>query len=367
MRIKRKLKRLGYILGVLLMLVLALILIPLIGVGIACRPWSSPAEAITAANPTGMETRPEDQTYLTLPEWYIVYSADEYAAFMREQPPSRFPYLAASQQFWQSYFDVCTITRGRYTFNSGYHLSLVVIGISFTLENMARAFYEGSIGRVSEWLSSPALTAEDHYAQQVAEEYGNFIHTIPWYQFPFDEKLAGLRRLAGQPSANPLRKWERQFALGVEYSGKGFYGRLIKGGTQAAYEPDELEIEATVMGITPEVLADFPEVEVLREVDETITLVRMPRYEAFTQLVPRLVERGVQFQQIAGNERILLSVWAPVDWSYNLSEGELHFGLPILTEPEQTRLAITVPVTALHQVITELGEHPVQLEHIYDY
>ncbi len=367
MRVKRNLRRLGRILGLLVLLLVAIIVIPLIGVGVACRPWSSPAEMGTTANPTGMETRPEDQTYLTLPEWYIVYSADEYAAFVREQPPSRFPYLAAVGQYWQSYYDVCAITRERYTFNSGYHLSLAVIGASFTVENLARGFYEGSVGRISEWLSSPALSAEDRYAQQVAEEYGHFIHTIPWYQFPFDEKLIGLRQLIDVPSANPLRKWERQFALGLEYSGKGFYGRLIKGGTQAAYEPDELAIEATATGITAALLADFPEVEVIREVDATVTLVRMPRYEAFTQLVPRLVERGVQFQQIAGNEWILISVLAPIDWVYDLDEGELHFGLPILTEPGQTRLAITVPVAALHDVILDLNEQPVQLEHLYDY
>lgn len=367
MRIKRNLRRLGQIVGLLLLMLVAIVVIPLIGVGVTCRPWSSPAAAATPDPSVEMETRPEEQTYLTLPEWYIVYSAGEYASFVRDQPPSHFPYLAAVGQYWQSYYDVCAITREQYPFNSGYHLSLVVIGASFTLENMARGFYESSVGRLSEWLSSPALSAEDRYAQQVAEDYGAFIHTIPWYEFPFDEKLAGLRQLPDPTPANPLRKWERQFALGLEYAGKGFYGRLIKGGTQAAYEPDELEIEATATGITPALLADFPEVEVVREVDAPVTLVRVPRYEAFTQLVPRLVERGVQFQQIAGNERILITVLAPVEWEYNLRVGQPHFGLPILTEPGQTRLAITVPVTELHQVIAELGAHPVQLEHIYDY
>ena len=91
MRIKRNLRCLGQILGLLLALLLTIIVIPLIGVGIACRPWISPAVAAMAENPVEMETRPEDQTYLTLPEWYIVYSADEYAAFVRDQPPSRFP------------------------------------------------------------------------------------------------------------------------------------------------------------------------------------------------------------------------------------------------------------------------------------
>ena len=40
--------------------------------------------------------RAEAFTYLTLPEWYIVYSADEYARVRRDgAPPSAFPYLGA--------------------------------------------------------------------------------------------------------------------------------------------------------------------------------------------------------------------------------------------------------------------------------
>ena len=39
--------------------------------------------------------RAEAFTFLTVPEWYIVYSTDEYAAFVRRQPPSAFPYLGA--------------------------------------------------------------------------------------------------------------------------------------------------------------------------------------------------------------------------------------------------------------------------------
>ena len=37
--------------------------------------------------------REEAATYLTLPEWYIVYSTEEYAAFIGARPPSLFPYL----------------------------------------------------------------------------------------------------------------------------------------------------------------------------------------------------------------------------------------------------------------------------------
>src|SRR4051794_14893304 len=81
-----------------------LIVPSLIGWGraaIECRMFGGgpPAQSATAQPPAGAGgaqgtglpstyARPEEQTYLTLPEWYIVYSADEYAAFLAHNRPS---------------------------------------------------------------------------------------------------------------------------------------------------------------------------------------------------------------------------------------------------------------------------------------
>lgn len=44
--------------------------------------------------------RDESQTYLTLPEWYLVYSPAEYAQYLKDKPPSGFPYFGSIRQFW---------------------------------------------------------------------------------------------------------------------------------------------------------------------------------------------------------------------------------------------------------------------------
>src|SRR5215211_5730495 len=156
-------------------------------VWIACRIWDNPP-AEDPASPTSDEAiqeavqdisdyyRPESKTYLTLPEWYIVYSTDEYADFIVEKSSSDFPYFGAVGQYWQSYVDVCQEIRGRYPFNGDSQFTLAFIGISFTAENMLKGAYEGTIGRVTDWVSSDTPTAEEIYAAQVAQEYGEFMH-----------------------------------------------------------------------------------------------------------------------------------------------------------------------------------------------
>lgn len=375
------LKRLLKIIGGLVLFLVLIFVVPLLGVGWQCKIWQNvdPAQSnlgsvqvAPSALQQTIETlpeyqRPEDQTYLTLPEWYIVYSADEYAAFIDKNPPSHFPYFRAIGQYWRSYYGVCAETQGRYSFNSGYHLTLAVIGGSFTFENLIRGVYENTIGRLSELLSSSDLSEEDVYARKVAAEYGNFIHTIPWYEFPYDEKLSGLWQQTSLWGTNPIRKWERKLALSLEYGGKSFYGRLIKQGTQSTYAPEKLEVYAWVDRLPDQVLKKEADVKLVSDLGKEGALISIPRYEAFTQIVPRLVDYGVTFKQIAGNDEILVTAFAANNQPLIFKNGALLFSMPVVIDPSHQRIAVKVSVSSLHLLLKEFAEKEIALEHLYDY
>jgi hypothetical protein len=377
-----KKKRLLRLFQIGILILLAIVIIPLVGVVAQCgvfraAPEMAEGEAEELTAGLSDYARPEDQSYLTLPEWYMVYSADEYAAFIEQKPPSQFPYFGALRQYWSSYYGVCAVTREKYAFNSGYHLTLVVIGTSFTMENIFKGIYEKTVGRLTEWLSSSELSEEDAYAYEVAKEYGQFIHTIPWYEFPFGEKLGGLWSETSLWGPNLIRKWERKFALSAEYGFKAIYGLLIGGGSQATYGTERLEILVWAEGISDELLQQEPDIRLVKPINEQTAIIAIPRYEAFTQLVPRLITPpvgaalaaapSIQFIEIAGNDEMLITALAAKDWQYNLKEGQFLFEMPILTEPTLKRVMINAPVRALHTILTDLAEKDVQLEHLYDY
>jgi hypothetical protein len=350
------------------------ILVALGRAGVECRvfsntPPSQPSTRAGGETTAGLKgyARPEDQTYLTLPEWYIVYSSDEYAAFIADNPPSSFPYFRAIGQFWQSYYDICAVTREQYPFNSGYHLSLAVIGSSFTAENIVKGVYENTIGRLTEWTSSPELTEEDAYARKVAVEYGTFLHTIPWYEFPFSARLGEMWRTTPLWGPNPIRKWERKVAISLEYGTKAIYGWVIRQGTQSVFSAEDLEIQVWAEGVTEAMLQQEPHMRIVKPIDDRAAIVVLPRYEAFTEVVPGLTRQGVHFVEIAGNDDILITVLAPRDWAYEQEDGKTLFAMPILTQPDRKRVALRVPVQALDRVLAALSDGPAMLEHIYDY
>jgi hypothetical protein len=378
-------KRLARLIRALVLLACVVIVIPVVvalgRAAVECRAFSGgqrpagssenePNRPPGAAQVTASlvdYARPEDQTYLTLPEWYIVYSADEYAAFIAQHPPSQFPYFGAIGQFWGSYYDVCAVTRERYAFNSGYHLSLAVIGVSFTAEYIVKGIYENTIGRLAEWTSAGTLTEEDVYARRVAAEYGTFLHTIPWYEFPFGQKLRELWSSTSWWGPSPVRKWERKLALSAEYGTKALYGWLIGLGTRSVYSAEDLKIQAWATGVTEAMVEREPDLRLVKPIGANAAIVSMTRYEAFTKLAPRLMRQGLHFAEIAGNDDIQITLLAPRDWAYDLPDGTALFAMPILTDPERQRLAVQVPVAKLDVVVKALDGSPATLEHIYDY
>jgi len=299
-----------------------------------------------------------EQTFLTFPEWFLVHSPAEYAAYVKDHTPSDFPFIAHVRQFWSSYGRVNEAIR-EYPLNLGYHVMIVVIGVSTTVEYGIRSAYETLIGRVSELTARHGLTPEDRFGAQVAQEYVDFIRVLPWYEFDFTGRLAKLWRDTPAWGPDPLRKWERRYALTTEYAIKAVYGYLIKVGTKASYG-DELLVTAVVVDKLPKgIQKDLPELKIL---DEKQNLVLVPRYDAFMRQASMLAKRGARFKEIAGNDSIILvSVLSRNDFDKPL------FEQPILTQPGWKRSALVVPVGELAAFLNGLDARGALLEHVYDY
>jgi hypothetical protein len=334
-------------------------------VGTRCYGGTSSAGPAPAPPDITGYLRAEVFTFLTVPEWYIVYSTDEYAAFIRRQPPSAFPYLGAIAQYWVAYGAACDATRGRYPFEMGYHVMLGVIGVSLTAEYGIKALYENTVGRVTEWLSTTG-TPEDAFAAAVAAEYGTFMHTTPWYQFPF---AARLRTLWGEvPWRGPraARKWERRLAISAELGAKAAYGWLMGLGSQAAYGTEDFTTYGRILRVDATALAAAGAKLVPSK--DPVPVVALPRYEAFTPAALTLIERGQRFRDIAGNDDVVVGLQAPAPGDVPLVIGASLVGRQrLLTTPGRSRVTVLVPIARLHEALALWHAPDLTVEHIYDY
>ena len=155
--------------------------------------------------------------------------------------------------------------------------------------------------------------------------------------------------------------------MSIEYGGKYLYGSLIRMGRDASFEEIRLETQVWAEGVSQKAIEQEAEFRVIKPVEGDTAIAAVPRYEAFTQIVPRLVEQGISFVEIAGNDQIVVTVIAPSDHVYEPIDSMTLFSMPILSEPGFIRHTVQVPVQSLHLVIEEVVDAGLVLEHIYDY
>ena len=317
----------------------------------------------------GSNKRDVEDSYFSYPEWYIVWSYEERAQYLPRNLPSGFPYFASIRQYWKSYCFICALTQSRHQFNFGDHLSSMVLGGSFALEYSIRGAYEQTIGRVSEWTSSHELVEEDAYAARVAREYADFVYVRPFYEFHFGHALKQLWKETPFWGKHPIRKFERKFILSVDYGIEEIYARAMLFASHITYGQESDETYTWITHVPENVLADFPRVKRIKNLAADSWLVSIPRYQEFTDVAVKLAARGVQFEQIAGDDDIMITIVVPKNWTYDLPPGggSLLFTEDILTQPGVKRIALECRVVALSAALNHFTSQGIKIEHIYDY
>lgn len=328
---------------------------------VAALPPPSPAADLQVP---AADRRGGEQTYLTFPEWFLVFSPAEYADWLQHHAPARFPFFRHIGQFWSAYGHVIEATRGRYPFNGGYHVMVCVIGASTTIEYSIKGAYDTLVGRLSQ-LGLPAnATPEDRLAARVEQDYVRFIRVEPWYKFDFATPLERLWKDTPWWGAHPLRKWERRYALTTEWSVKAVYGWLLGKATHEAYAAQK---PTTIVVVRNLPAANLPaDVERLRHTGNE-DLLALPRYQAFTAASIALAKRGAQFVDIAGNrDAILVSIVAPASMQVP-RDAPVLFTQPIITRPGWQRIVLQVPMARLSAVLNRPAGTPGAIEHVFDY
>lgn len=307
--------------------------------------------------------RPEESTYLTYPEWSIVYAARDYAAFVQDRNPADFPYLAYVGGFWQDYAAMIRAS-SHHPFNAQNHLMLVVIGVSHTVEHLIQLVYENTVGRLTALAAYPV--EEDRDLAAIAGEYAAFLDQTPWYRFPYAERRAELWSIPAAEGTAAIRSWERKLGFGLALTIKQAYAGLISGGLSATQDPAALDINVWATGPVAEAIAGEPDTTIVSDLGADGTVFRTRRYQVFTEMIPRLIERGMSFVEIGGNDEIMVTLLSNEE--IGLPDGvRLLFAGTSPIDPSQIRTGLAIPVPILHEILPDLANGGARLEHVYDY
>ena len=286
------------------------------------------------------DRRPPDQTFLTFPEWYLVFSPEEQAQYYSHTTSTTFPFMTHTAQIWESYKIVNDQIRDNFPPNDGYHLMIRVIGISTSTEYSVKTWYETVVGRLTD--THVPLTDEDIFNAKFTRDYVDFINDLPWYQFDFAKSLKELWTTTPLFGDHMARKLERRYILTSELMMKYVYGKLIGFGTQQVYD-EALLTTAVIL--------------------ENDSLVILPRYNRFAGAATQLAKEGHSFKEIAGNNSaVLVTILVDGEGAVPNNSKEV-FTQVISSNPRWKRVALVVLVADLHSLLKQ----PLNIEHVFDY
>lgn len=361
------LKTFGYIVAIVITAVIALV-VACAGItyaykGGVCTDMHAGAFLTEPkAPPSLMQQIPNIQrrgatTFLTFPEWYIVWSSQEYAQHLSAgKTPSSFPYLKAIAQYWCSYQEMAKVADTRRGRDTGEHIALITIGLSFSAEYLAYFAYENTLGAMTERLWGTA-TAEDALQARVAHDYGQFLYQTPFYDYPYAEEFSKLWR--NVPKTPSPRGWERRGFLSILYSVKAGYGWAIGGITHASYGAQPTTTPTLLSVGTPVTI------EPIIRMPEGSLVVFAPNYHRYTSFVRTLPKGSII--EIAGYPDVVVSALVPENYADTNVLAYRIFSQPILTESGRMRIILDVPVGMLGDVFEAIESQSGTVEHVYDY
>lgn len=344
-----------------IVLVILLLLSPVAYIEAFCHGERTEEPYMPLIKDTAFHRR-EANTFLTYPEWHIVYAYDGLAQTLKTGDEYAFEYISSVKGFWTSACALTKVADAHGGADSATRMTIHTIGVSFTLEMALKAAYEETIGRLTATLRGEKKTPQDQVAAGMAVDYAAFLRQTPWYKYPFESQI---RKLEEAPQTDPVRGRERRFALGTEWWAKTLYAGMIANAVAGTTGAAQLEIRSVVSGLARSELTNIPGLKVIGENGGDVEI-ETPRYDLFTKILVAIAQKGGAIREIAGNDDIMVSVTEKPD--------QPLAGLPgtVIARVRRdgfdgTRLLVALKVNELASLLRNVPLADPGVEHVFDY
>ena len=305
--------------------------------------------------------RREANTYLTYPEWHIVFAYDGLAEALKTGDEHAFDYFASIRSFWSSTCKLMEVADGHGGADWGTRSMIHTIGVSFTAEMVVKATYEETVGRTTAWIRGREKTPQDKTIAATAADYAAFLRQTPWYEYPFRREVG---KLWAEPRDGFVRGWERRLGIGLEFLVKSWYAKVIEEAVAATGEA-QLTIRSVVSGVNPKTLAAIPDVKVIAKRGDTFEI-ETPRYDRYTRILAEIAKHGGTIRDIAGNDDIMVTFTTPL-----VADASAPMGRLIMRMKREgfrsDRLLLDVKVTDLAALLRAYPLGDPGVEHVFDY
>ncbi len=310
-------------------------------------------------------SRKIEQTYLTLPEWYQVYSYNEFGDFLHGGGrQSDFPFLRSIKNFW-SYYRVAIGESKDEKFNWQYNFVTWVIGANLTIEYFIKSVYENTIGTITQFIAGSSTEA-DRFIANSWNNYAKKMYQTTWYHYPYFGDLKGIWKDTSIFNKQFVRNFERKIAFSISYLIKGTYAKIW---LLVAVQKEDQTL--SIVYAENRLVLEDNGVKILKELSDNKYLIETERYAGFKEALIRLIAKDVRFIEIQGHNVIALSYLSNKKSEPFLDSKDVDIldKRKLFFEPNNYthRVTLRVKTQTLKEVIDTINLNGNKFEMIYDF
>ena len=310
-------------------------------------------------------SRKIEQTYLTLPEWYQVYSYNEFGDFLHSGGrQSDFPFLRSSKNFW-SYYRLALKESKDEKFNWQYNFVTWVIGANLSAEYFIKSVYENTIGTITQFISG-SDTEADRFIANSWNNYAKKMYQTTWYHYPYFDDLGGIWTETSLFNKNFIRNFERKIAFSISYLIKGTYAKIWL--LTAAQKENQT---FSIVYAKDKLVLGNEGIKILKEISGDKYLIETERYAGFKEVLLKLISKDVKFVEIQGHDIIALSYLSNKELEpFSNSDGaDILDKRKLFFEPNgyTHRVTLRAKTQNLKEVIDAINSNGNKFEMIYDF
>ena len=311
------------------------------------------------------DSRKIEQTYLTLPEWYQVYSYNEFGDFLHSGGrQSDFPFLRSIKNFW-SYYRLALNESKDEKFNWQYNFVTWVIGANLSAEYFIKSVYENTVGTITQFISG-SNTEADRFIANSWNNYAKKMYQATWYHYPYFDDLKGMWTETSLFNKNFIRNFERKIAFSISYLIKGTYAKIWL--LTAAQKENQT---FSIVYAKDKLALENEGVIILKELSDDKYLIQTERYAGFKEVLLKLISKDVKFVEIQGHDIIALSYLSNKELEpFSNSDGaDILDKKKLFFEPNgyTHRVTLRAKTKNLTEVIDAINLNGNKFEMIYDF
>jgi FAD/FMN-containing dehydrogenase len=312
-----------------------------------------------------------EQTFLTLPEWYMVYSYTDLADFLKKgQSQKDFDFISSIKNFWE-YSYIAKNESKSLPYNFGYNAMVYTIGSSFTIEYGIKYIYENTVGSFTDFINGHNTEA-DKFIAQSWDNFAKLTYTNPWYEYHYFQDIKNIWAQTSFFERGFIRSIERKISFTISYFVKAIYAKILGSFSHLTFGIEENKTLSIVKVLDKSILENTDKVKILEDLGENVYLIETERYKAFSDKFLELVEKGVIFIEIMNHDTVALSYISenetePFIYDENVEVLYKNKLSGNIQNESKSRVILKVKVAKLNEVINILKNKNDKFEMIYDY